>query len=174
MASWDRLGESNYVGVMTRHEIEVLNSYVSGVLGLLSHRAEFYLPIDGTQAQMPVDCADDCRINAILAVELGEGEPDWILALNEERVLREVAEAVRLMGSTLPASGGVVMLRAGEELASWLRCIRHVLAVIAVVADYNGNVKDQASEPTVIWLNKLADGLIAAAAQISPDFQDHA
>ncbi|GLY55240.1 hypothetical protein [Lentzea sp. NBRC 102530] len=173
MTNWDRLGGSTYIGVMTRHEIDVLDSYVVGLLGLLSHRAESYLPVGGTRARMPAAPTKDDRIKAILVAELGADEPDWFLALNEECVLREVAEALQLMASTLPASGGVVMLRVGAEPAAWLRCIRHVLAIIAAVVDHNGEVRDQASEPTVIWLNALADGLTTASAHVALEIREH-
>ncbi|HUQ60240.1 hypothetical protein [Lentzea sp.] len=172
MIGWDRCGDSDYVAVLNRHEIDVLNSYITGLAALLDRRADSYEPVTtvaGATVPMPVASSDDARIIRILQTELGEHEPEWVLTFGEERCFREVSAALRTMGSTLPTADGVVVLRSRHELAAWSCSIRCFLTTIVVVADQDGNVKGKPSAATIDWLHDLAEQIarVEAVATLS-------
>ena len=168
MICWDRCGESGYVGVLSRSEIDVLQSYVIGLLTLVEHRTASHTVIAvvaGREVRVPAAVTEDPRILAILENELGEDEPDWVLAVGEEQCLLSARGSLQLMSSTLPETGGVVRLRSRDEAGAWLRSIRFFLSTIAVVADSEGRVKGKDVAPTVTWLCEVSGTLRSAVAR---------
>ncbi|KOV83941.1 hypothetical protein [Nocardia sp. NRRL S-836] len=161
MISWDRCGDSTYVGVMTRYEIEVLRSYTDGLVSLLDHHlALFDTTPDGCSWPHP-ELGRDARVTAILRAEIGEQEPDWVHSVSAAACLRDVSSHARLMACALSSSSGVVHLASRAEAEAWLRCIRLVLVTITAMADERGEVSGKACEPTVSWLTEVSDGLSA-------------
>lgn len=165
MDCWDRCGETGYVRVFSRYEIAVLNSYTCGLLNLIERRVRSYEPVvagAGHEVRLPTEVSQDPRIMAILRAELGWDEPDWVLALGEERCLSDVKKSLHLMASTLPISDGVIHLRTAAEAAAWSRSVRLFVTSIATVADDEGRVNDKDVGPTVAWLIELSCALRTA------------
>ena len=159
MISWDRCGDSTYVGVLSRYEIEVLRSYTDGLVSLLEHHlALFDTTPDGWSWPHPA-LHRDARITAILLAEIGEREPGWVYSVSAAACLRDVSSRARLMACALSTSTGVVHLASRAEAEAWLRCIRLVLVTITAVAGERGEVRGKPSEPTASWLTELSAGL---------------
>ncbi|MGW6449973.1 DUF2017 family protein [Lentzea sp. NPDC055074] len=163
MIGWDRCGESRLVAVLSRGETAVLRSYVNGLSALIEHRARSYTRVTTPRSEvgLPVGCAPDPRITAVLRSEIGD-EPDWVLAVSEERCLTEVTRQLRVVDTTLPAEGGVVELASREEADAWAVCIRLVVTAITDAADDNDEVRGKPCAPTVSWLTELRAGLVTA------------
>ncbi|MET8762578.1 hypothetical protein [Lentzea sp. NPDC004782] len=161
MISWDRCGDSTYIGILSGYEIDVLRSYVDGLAKLIDHHlSSFITAPDGTLWPSP-ELRQDLRIDTILRFELGQHEPDWVLSFSAGSCLSDISRQVQLMASALPASGGVVQLNSRDEADAWLRCISLVVATIATVADERGEVRGKPCEPTVAWLTEVWAGLHA-------------
>jgi hypothetical protein len=165
MHCWERFGDSGYVRVLSKHEIDVLRSYTSGLTALIEHRVASYAPITvrpGHQVHLPTEVTGDPRIIAILKAELGNDEPDWVLAMNEEQCLLSVKRAMHIMELTLPTADGVVQLRSHDEALAWLSSIQLFITSIAAMIDEEGMVKGMDAGPTVVWLIELSCTLRSA------------
>ncbi|SER51509.1 hypothetical protein [Lentzea albida] len=161
MISWDRCGDSTYVGVLSRYEIKVLRSYANGLVSLLDHHlALFDTTPDGWSWPHP-SLHSDVRATAILRAEIGGQEPDWVHSVSAAACLRDVSTRAHLMACALSSSTGVVRLASRAEAEAWLSCIRLVLVTITAVADERGEVRGNACEPTVSWLTEVSAGLSA-------------
>lgn len=161
MISWDRCGDSTYVGVLSRYEIEVLRSYTDGIVSLLDHHLALFDTTPDGWSWPHAALHRDARIAAFLRAEIGEQEPGWVYAASAAACLRDVSSHARLMACALASSTGVVHLASQAEAEAWLRCIRLVLATITAVADEHEEVRGKACEPTVSWLTEVSAGLSA-------------
>ncbi|HUQ57780.1 hypothetical protein [Lentzea sp.] len=168
MICWDRCGQSGYVGVFSRHEITVLDSYVTGLLDLIEHRTASYAAIAvgaGREVHVPTAAAEDPRIIAILEDEVGVDEPDWVLTISEGPCLFRARDLLALMRSTMPGGDSVVHLRSRDEADAWLQCVQYFLSSITGAADLEGRVKGKNVIPTVTWLSEVSSTLRLAVAR---------
>jgi len=86
---WDRCGDE-FAGVFEESEIEVLRGYAEGLPAFLDDRADSYssIVLGGDRVvAVPDEAATDRGLLAILRNELGEREPNWVLASSEARCL---------------------------------------------------------------------------------------
>lgn len=160
MISWDRCGKSTFIGVLSRYEVQVLRSYVDGLVSLIDYHFRSVHTVETPHEQEPAEEHDlDPRIAAILRSEVGQHEPDWVLAFAADLCLREASHQASLMASTLPGSSGVVCLKDHAEAVAWLKCIRLVRITITVVAGDRGEIRGQLCGPTLAWLSDMSAAL---------------
>ncbi|MFD4637064.1 hypothetical protein ACFWN2_07095 [Lentzea sp. NPDC058436] len=155
MICWDRR-DTEVVGYFDEFEIGVLRGYAASLLRLIAHRAGTYTGVAGRA--LPPGTTADPRLLAILRAELGESEPDWVLACQEAPCLAEVAECVRTHLGCLPPAGGLVTL-GPDAVVAWARVVRWYLAVLDAVTDESGRATGKPVTPTLAWFTGMAAGL---------------